>query len=166
MKKFRRLFFPAIALIVTAVAAGVLFSSGSRDIMEFDDPYQVSRASVSAGEFMAATGTPWATRAALKIMENGGNAFDAGMAALLALNVTFPEAASFPSVAPTLIYDAEKNEIWSYCGAGTAPAKATIEYFASEGHETIPEMGILAQLLPASPDAIISILDRYGTLSF
>ena len=115
---------------------------------------------------MAATGTPWATTAALKIMESGGNAFDAGMAALLALNVTFPEAASFPSVAPTLIYDAEKNEIWSYCGAGTAPAKATIEYFTSEGHETIPEMGILAQLLPASPDAIISILDRYGTLSF
>ena len=33
-------------------------------------------------------------------------AFDAAMAALLTLNVTYPEAASFPSVAPTLVYDA------------------------------------------------------------
>ena len=99
-------------------------------------------------------------------MRNGGNAFVAAMAALLALNVTYPEAASFPSVAPTLLYHAGEKRVLSYCGLGTAPAKATIDFFKSEGHDTIPKMGILAQLLPSSPDAIIAILDRFGTRSF
>jgi gamma-glutamyltranspeptidase/glutathione hydrolase len=152
------------ALILTVVY--LLLPKRPDEFMEFDDPHQVARDSVTADNYMAATGTPWATDAALDIMEKGGNAFDAGMAALLALNVTYPEAASFPSIAPTIIYDAEKAEVWSYCGVGTAPRKATIEFFKSEGHEVIPPMGILAQLLPSSPDAIIAILDRYGTMSF
>jgi len=140
--------------------------TGPRELMELDDPYRSPRRSVAAETHVAVSGTPWATHAALEILERGGNAFDAGMAALLALDVTYPEAASFPSIAPTLVYDAEKDEIWSYCGVGTAPQKATIEYFRSEGHETVPNLSILAQLLPASPDAIVSILDRYGSMSF
>jgi len=155
-----------VALIVVSVVIYLLLPRRPAEFMEFDDPHQVARDSVSAEKYMAATGTPWATQAALDILERGGNAFDAGMAALLALNVTYPEAASFPSIAPTIIYDAETDEVRSYCGLGTAPEKATIEYFKSEGHDVIPSMSILAQLLPSSPDAIIAILDKYGTMSF
>lgn len=39
--------------------------------MEFDDPHRVARDSVSAEKYMAATGTPWATQAALDVMEDG-----------------------------------------------------------------------------------------------
>jgi gamma-glutamyltranspeptidase/glutathione hydrolase len=161
-----------IALIVFALLASAAVAiywvsgRGPRELMAFDDPHRTPRESVTAQSHAAVSGTPWATQAALEILEAGGNAFDAGMAALLALNVTYPEAASFPSIAPTLVYDAERGEIWSYCGVGTAPKRATIEYFGAEGYETVPRLSILAQLLPASPDAIVSILDRYGTLSF
>jgi gamma-glutamyltranspeptidase/glutathione hydrolase len=159
------LLWPLVGSVVIAV---ILLSlpRGPREILEFDDPHRRPRESVSADLYMAVTGTPWATRAAVDILEKGGNAFDAGMAALLALNVTYPEAASFPSVAPTMIFDAETGGVRSYCGAGTAPRRATIEHFESEGYETIPQLGILAQLIPASPDALVSILDRYGTLGF
>lgn len=171
MKAVRSVKCVAPALFIGCVIAGVAvgcaaFRGGARSVVEFDDPHRTPRESARSATHMAATGSPWATEAALKILDTGGNAFDAGMAALLALNVTYPEAASFPSVAPTMIYDAEKGEVWSYCGTGTAPAKATIDCFRSKGHETIPTMGILAQLVPASPDAIIAILDRYGTMSF
>jgi gamma-glutamyltranspeptidase/glutathione hydrolase len=151
---------------IAAVGLYLVVPKGPRDPMEFTDPHRVPRESVRAKSHMAATGTPWATHAGLEVLEEGGNAFDAGMAALLALNVTYPEAASFPSIAPTMIYDAEKNEIRSYCGVGTAPKKATIEFFRAQGYETIPRMSILSQLVPSSPDAIVSILDRYGTRSF
>jgi gamma-glutamyltranspeptidase/glutathione hydrolase len=154
----------AVALIVVAIFLST--SKRSAEIMEFDDPHQVKRDSVSAKSYMAATGTPWATRAAMDILDGGGNAFDAGMAALLALNVTYPEAASFPSIAPTMIYDAEKREVKSYCGLGTAPELATIDFFRSKGFETVPQMSILAQLVPSSPDAVIAILDEHGTMSF
>ncbi|MBI4832563.1 MAG: gamma-glutamyltransferase [Candidatus Lindowbacteria bacterium] len=166
MKILRRIVYAVITIILILTGVYVMLPKGPREPMEFDDPYQTARKSVKADDYMAATGTPWATKAALDILQKGGNAFDAGMAALLALNVTYPEAASFPSVAPTLIYDAERNEVSSYCGVGTAPKKATIEYFTSKGHKNIPEMGILAQLVPSSPDAIVAILDKYGTMSF
>jgi len=166
MKALKILLCSVIVLTVVLVVIYMLLPKRPDEFMEFDDPYRVARDSVSAERYMAATGTPWATRAALDIMENGGNAFDAGMAALLALNVTYPEAASFPSIAPTIIYDAEGDEIRSYCGVGTAPKRATIEYFKSKGHETVPRISILAQLVPSSPDAIIAILDEYGTMSF
>lgn len=166
MKILKRILIGIIGLIILAAFGFWLLPKGPKDLMEFNDPHQVARKTITSGRFMASTGTPWATRAALDIMEKGGNAFDSGMAALLALNVTYPEAASFPSVAPTLIYDAQKNEIRSYCGVGKAPSKATIDFFKAEGHETIPSMGILAQLLPGSPDALIAILDTYGTMSF
>ena len=166
MKKLKIVLYLIVGLIAVAIVVFLMLPRGPYDLMEFDDPHKTRRDSVTADKFMAATGTPWATDAALDILEKGGNAFDAGMAALIALNVTYPEAASFPSIAPTIIYDAKKDEIWSYCGVGTAPKKATIEYFKSKGYDTIPEMGILAQLIPASPDTIIAILDKYGTMSF
>jgi gamma-glutamyltranspeptidase/glutathione hydrolase len=166
MKILRRMGIGLLAMVTLLAIVYAALPKGPRDPMEFKDPHQVRRKSVTAERFMASTGTPWSTRAALDIMRSGGNAFDAAMAALLALNVTYPEAASFPSVAPTLLYHAREKRVLSYCGVGTAPAKATIDFFRSEGHDTIPKMGILAQLLPSSPDAIIAILDRFGTRSF
>lgn len=166
MKILKIVLYIIVILILVCVGTYLVLPKGPRDLMKFNDPYRVQRNSVIAKEYMASTGTPWATKAALDTLKKGGNAFDAGMAALLALNVTYPEAASFPSVAPTLIYDAKNREIWSYCGVGTAPKKATIELFKSEGYKTMPTLSILAQLVPSSPDAIIAILEKYGTMSF
>jgi len=166
MKAPRILLYLGVALAVILVAIYLTLPQRPDEFIEFDDPHRSARDSVSAERYMASTGTPWATRAALDIMERGGNAFDAGMAALLALNVTYPEAASFPSIAPTIIYDAATGRVRSYCGLGVAPGAATIEYFKSKRHKTVPKMSILAQLVPSSPDAVIAILDEYGAMSF
>lgn len=139
---------------------------GPREQMDFDDPFHTSRPAVTSEGHMASTGTPWATQAAMDVMDSGGNAFDAAISALLALNVTANQAASFPGVAPILIYDAQNSVVRSYIGAGTAPAAATVELFRSKGHSYVPNLNILAQLLPASPDVIIAILTEYGTMSF
>jgi len=168
MKSCRGLLSAFLGVIVAVALVILLLPKGPRETMEMpmEDPFHVSREAATADDFMAASGTPWATWAALDILERGGNAFDAGMAALLALNVTFPEDASFPSVAPVVIYVADTGEVLSYCGAGKAPEKATIEFFRSEGYETVPRLTILSQLVPASPDVLIAILDEYGTMSF
>jgi gamma-glutamyltranspeptidase/glutathione hydrolase len=134
--------------------------------MPFDDPWNQPRESVTAQEFIAVAGTPWAMRAMVDVLEAGGNAFDAAVAGLLALNVTFGEAASFPGIAPLLIWDARRGEARSYVGAGTAPAQATIEEFHRRGHDVVPKYDILAQLVPASPDVIVTLLQDYGTRGF
>jgi len=172
MKKRRFLRFLIWAGVIVAgliLILGIIYLAlpkGPRETMAFNDPHKVDRPAVISYNYMAATGTPWATQAALQVMQNGGNAVDGAVAALLALNVTYGEAASFPGVAPILIYDARTGTVESYTGAGTAPAKATIELFTSRGWKTVPKMDIWSQLLPASPDVIVSILDKYGTRSF
>jgi len=139
---------------------------GPRDPMTFADPWNTSRPQVTAKEYAAVTGTPWATDVAMKILDQGGNAFDAAAAALLALNVTHDEASSFPGIAPLMLYEAKTGKVLSYVGAGTAPAAATIERFKAKGYKTVPDLNIWAQLVPASPDVIVSLLRDYGTMSF
>jgi gamma-glutamyltranspeptidase / glutathione hydrolase len=153
-------------LVLVLGAIYLALPNGPRETMPFNDAHLTDRPAATAGHFMAATGTPWATRAALDTMDKGGNAVDGAVAALLALNVTYGEAASFPGVAPILIYDARTGTVESYTGAGTAPAAATIEKFRARGWTSVPKMDIWSQLLPASPDVIFSIMTKYGTRSF
>jgi len=120
----------------------------------------------SSDKYMVASGHALATEAGLQILRNGGNAFDAGVATAMALNVTRPMSAGMVGVAPTLIYEAKNQQVHSYNGLGPAPGKMTPEYLRSQGWPVAPIFGINAQLIPASPDAWISILEKYGTMSF
>lgn len=153
-------------LVVILAIIYFCLPQGPRATMEFDDPFRTERTEAVSGGYMASTGTPWATQAALDTMEKGGNAFDASMSALLTLNVTFNQAASFPSVAPILLYDAASGEVRSYIGAGKAPMKATVAEFSRRGMKNVPKYNLVAQLLPASPDVLVAVLKEYGTMSF
>jgi gamma-glutamyltranspeptidase/glutathione hydrolase len=82
------------------------------------------------------------------------------------INVTHGEAASFVGIAPTMVYNAETGEVKSYIGVGKAPAAASIEAFKDRGWETVPEMNIWSQLVPASVDVMTNLLQECGTLSF
>jgi len=166
LKIFKWLGLSLLLVILILTLIYLFLPKGPKDTMDFDDPYHTARDAVKSDEYMASTGTPWATKAAMDIMDKGGNAFDASMAALLTLNVTFSQAASFPGVAPILIYDAETDEVESYIGAGKAPEKATVEFFKSEGYDNVPKYKLIAQLLPASPDVLIAILKEHGTMRF
>src|SRR5512134_907569 len=121
---------------------------------------------LTADQFAVVAGTPWASQAGYDVLERGGNACDAAVASLLTLNVTHGEASSFPGVAPTMYYNAQTGEVRSYIGAGKAPAAATIEKFQERGFETIPELDLWAQLIPASPDVIVGLLTDCGSMSF
>jgi gamma-glutamyltranspeptidase / glutathione hydrolase len=144
----------------------VLLPKGPRDLMEYSDRTRTQKALFTGGKFAVVAGTPWASQAGYDVLARGGNACDAAVATLLTLNVTHGEAASFPGVAPTMYYNAKSGEVKSYIGAGKAPAAATIEAFKARGYKTVPDLNIWAQLVPASPDVIISLLTDCGSLSF
>ncbi|MEO1436638.1 MAG: gamma-glutamyltransferase [Bacteroidota bacterium] len=154
-------------IAIAAITLLVLVNfSKPRTQLDFDDPWHTQRSQVIAEEYAVVSGTPWATEVAVEVLENGGNAVDAAVAAVLMLNITFGEAASFPGVAPVMYYDADDQTVRSYVGAGVAPAKATIEEFWARGHRKVPNLDILAQLVPASPDVLIRLLQQEGTMSF
>ena len=113
---------------------------------------------VAAGHFGA-------THAAFRILEAGGNAIDAGVAAGLALGVLQSDIVNVAGVAPTLIYLAERDEVISLPGLGTWPKAASAEYFRKNHNGDIPK-GLLRTVVPAAPATWIRALELYGTMSF
>lgn len=159
-------FLRGLGLFLTLLFLFQCLGSRRPLVPSYVDPQGSLRDSAIGKKYMVATGNPLATKVAIKVLESGGNAVDAAVAALLVLNVTNGEAASFPSVAPTLVYDQKTGQVKSYIGAGTAPKKANIEWFKENGYDVMPKNSILSQLLPASPDVIVRLLQDHGTKSF
>ena len=110
---------------------------------------------------VVSTGHYLATLAGIEALRKGGNAFDAGVAAAMALKVTKMGYAGWTGVAPLILYDAQQQEVVTRVGAGTTPTKATLEYFQEHG-----KTDINMALLPADVDVWLAALDRYGTFSF
>jgi len=158
-----------IVIVAIVVVLGVVYAflpKGPRDPMEYTDRTGQPRELFEGTQYAAVTGTPWATEAALDVLEQGGTACDAAVTALLMINVTHGEAASFAGIAPTMYYNAETGEVRSYIGVGKSPAAATIESFQKRGWKTVPEMNIWSQLVPASVDVMAGLLEECGTMSF
>ncbi len=114
---------------------------------------------------MAVAGHYLAAQAALKILEAGGNAVDAGVAGGLVLGVVHSEYVNIAGVAPIMIYKVETRSVETISGLGTWPAAMSPDLFQREYDGEIPE-GILRTVVPAAPCAWISALQRHGTISF
>jgi gamma-glutamyltranspeptidase/glutathione hydrolase len=106
-----------------------------------------------------------ATEAGHAVLEAGGNAVDAAVAAGIALGVVHADQVQFSGVAPMLVYLVERDEVVSVAGLGPWPRAATLERFVHEHGGTIP-VGLLRTVVPAAPDAWITALARWGTMSF
>jgi gamma-glutamyltranspeptidase/glutathione hydrolase len=124
-----------------------------------------SRPIVSAMRHAVVAGHHFATQAGFQILEAGGNAVDAGVAAGMALGVLEPVNVSFGGVAPILVYMAKTREVTSISGLGWWPRAATPDYFMKHHGGKIPE-GVLRTVIPAAPAAWIEALENYGTMSF
>jgi gamma-glutamyltranspeptidase / glutathione hydrolase len=111
------------------------------------------------------TGHYLATLAAMRILDHGGNAVDAGVAAGLCLGVLYPDMVSIAGVAPIIFYHSGRQEVTTISGLGRWPRRARAEYFQEHCGGKIPR-GILRTVVPAAPDAWITALEMYGTMRF
>lgn len=114
---------------------------------------------------MISSGHQLATLAGLRILEGGGNAIDAGVAAGICLAVLQPDMVNFGGVAPIMIYSAGDGKVSTVNGLGCWPRTASVAYFREHCAGRIPP-GILRSIVPAAPDAWITALRKFGTLSF
>ncbi len=114
---------------------------------------------------MAVAGQYGAAHAAFAILEAGGNAVDAGVAAGVALGVLHSDLVNVAGVAPIMIYRADRREVFTISGLGCWPRAVTTDFFARRFGGSIPN-GVLRTVVPAAPDAWITALERFGTMSF
>ena len=126
--------------------------------------YRAHRPTIMGTTHMVCAGHNLAAAAGYRILEEGGNAIDAGVAAGIAINVVLPENTNFGGVAPIIIYLAETDSIVTISGLGRWPRNASIDYF-NQAHGGDLPLGILRAVVPSAPDAWLTALERYGTLS-
>ncbi|KXU32196.1 gamma-glutamyltranspeptidase [Sphingobium sp. 22B] len=128
---------------------------------------------VSAGETLrpeivgnfgiVAAGRHYAVAAGTRILMAGGNATDAGVAAVFAAAVTEISHFGFGGEAPTIIYDAKAKKVSLVNGQGVAPMLATPDRFARAG--VIPGNGPNGGTVPAMVDAMALALQINGTMT-
>ncbi len=117
------------------------------------------------GTFGVVTSTHWlGTAAGMAMLERGGNAFDACVAAAFVLQVVEPHLVGPMGDAPAIFHSAKTGRTEVICGQAPAPAGATIEHYRSEGLTLIPGNGLLATVIPGSFDAWMSLLRDHGTM--
>ena len=118
-----------------------------------------------AGTFGMVASTHWlASAAGMAVLERGGNAFDAAVAAGLVLQVTEPHLNGLGGEVPVIAHHAGRGETFVLCGQGTAPAAATLEAFGDLGLDLVPGSGLLAACVPGAFGAWMVLLREYGTL--
>ena len=172
----------ALGLLATCAA----FGQGRRQLSDKQRRqreilrWELFRPVVRGQHAAVSAGTPAVTQVTMRVLQSGGNAVDAGVAALLAGAVTEFSHFGFGGEAPLLIRTPD-GRVHSIAGVGTAPALMTLEFFLNREkdpeleleavqreHKTghIPSYGTLPALVPGMVDAALLALQRFGTLPF
>src|SRR4051812_13112572 len=108
--------------------------------------------------------THWlASAAGMAVLERGGNAFDAAVAAGFALQIVEPHLNGPGGDLPAIFYDAKSDDVHVLCGQGTAPQAATIDAFHDRGLTLIPGTGLLPAVVPGAFGGWLLLLERFGT---
>ena len=110
--------------------------------------------------------THWlASATGMAVLEDGGNAFDAAVAAGFVLQVAEPHLCGPAGQVPGLFVTADDPRPRVLAGQGVSPAGATAEHFADLGLDLIPGSGLLAATVPGAWDAWLLLLRDHGTKS-
>jgi len=119
-----------------------------------------ARGSVYGRQYAVATDHPQASLAAMNVMQRGGNAADALLAASAVLTVTKPYATQLGGDAFALIWRRKTGEVECLNAGGLAPRRATMEEYAGG----IPSNGPRSDTVPGLVDAWFELHRGYATL--
>ncbi len=120
---------------------------------------------VLTGTFGMVASTHWlGTASGIAMLEKGGNAFDAGVATGLTLQIVEPHMAGPAGDAPIILCDGKTGNVKVICGQGVAPAKATAAAYRTLGLDIVPGAGLLPLVVPGAFDAFMLLLRDWGTL--
>jgi len=172
--KLMMIIFIAIVLFTTTVSASFAQQLGVFDIIKpfnsyasvySSDVVESMRPLMMGTHGAISTGHYLATNAGIEIFRKGGNAFDAGVGAAMALKVTQMDMAGWCGLAPLILYSARENIVTTRTGCGTSPALLTLEQLLKSRKAGF-DLGAYLPPVPADVDVWLTTLDRFGTMSF
>lgn len=128
------------------------------------DFHEPGRSPVYAMNGMCATSHPLAAKTAIDILERGGNAADAAIAAAMVLNIAEPQMTGLAGDCFVLLKPAGEERIVALNGSGRAPAALSAEAMRGAGHSAMPTEGAAPVTVPGAVDAFCRLNADWGKL--
>lgn len=158
-----------------AVAAFVLVLAGAGDFrgavaQETQDARAkgpvVGRSVVATTYGIVAARQPLAARAGVQILERGGNAIDAAIAANATLGLMEPTGNGLGGDLFIIYYEAKTGTVYGLNSSGWAPTGLTVDYLASKGITQMPQRGIYSVTVPGVAAGWDAMRTKFGTKPF
>lgn len=124
------------------------------------------RPSSLSANAMVASPHHLASSTGLRVLEDGGSAMDAVIAANAMLTVLYPDQTAIGGDCFFLAYDAGKDETLAFNGSGAAAQVASASQLRDQGYDEMPAKGGLTVITPGTIDAWVQGHERFGTLEF
>ena len=148
--------------ILTVLVLSIFVSTATNGADRVTGEVFAMRSPVLATSAMAATSQPLATQVALDVMKNGGNAIDAAIAANALLGLVEPTGNGLGGDLFAIVWDAKTKKLYGLNASGRSPKSLSLEWFAKNGHQSIPSHGPLPVTVPGAVDGWFMLHDRFG----
>src|ERR1700730_6447035 len=147
--------FLNIAGIAVCAVAALSFSSA-----DAQDRGQTRSMVISKGGIVA-TESPLASQAGVRILESGGNAVDAAIAANAVIGVVEPMMNGIGGDLFVIVYDAKANKLYGLNASGWAPKGLTIDFLHKQGLRDMPQTGVHSITVPGVVDGWQKLADKF-----
>jgi len=151
-------------LVVVLVFAGALTLT-----MVSDAPGQdrtQGRSMVISRYGIVAAESPLAAQAGVQMLERGGTAVDAAIAANAVMGVVAPMSNGIGGDLFAIVYDAQSKKLYGLNASGWAPTGLTLEFLRGQGVQRMPQRGIHSVTVPGAVDGWQKLLERFGKKKF
>src|SRR5580700_8924538 len=128
---------------------------------EGQDRGQTRSMVISKGGIVASE-SPLASQAGVRILENGGNAVDAAIAANAMMGVVEPMMNGIGGDLFVIVYDAKANKLYGLNASGWAPKGLTIAFLEKQGLKSMPQTGVNSITVPGVVDGWQKLADKFG----
>ncbi len=113
---------------------------------------------------IVATSQVFASQTGARVLERGGSAIDAAIAANAVLNVMEPNSNGMGGDLFAIYWEAKTGKLYGLNGSGWAPRSLTIDYLKGKGITSMPQEGIDSVTVPGVVDGWTKLHDRWGRL--
>ncbi len=156
-------------VLSTGVAASVLIG-GTIAAPQVPQPARPAttpalRPAVMGPSAGVSAGHPLTTAAGFRILLKGGNAFDAGVASMLAGGVLEQDLYSLGGEGLVLVYSRKEHKVTSVVGQGWAPKAVDVDWYLSR-NKNVAGAGLDPAVVPGALHAALTVLARWGTMTF
>jgi gamma-glutamyltranspeptidase/glutathione hydrolase len=146
-------------IIVSTVVAIAALSTSAED-------RSYGRSMVVTPYGIVATSYVQASQAGARILEQGGSAIDAGIAANAVLGVAEPMMNGMGGDLFAIYWEAKTGKLYGLNASGWAPKALTIDHLEAKGIHTMPQDGIDSVTVPGAVDGWTKLHDRFGKLGW